>query len=133
MPFLVGPPPISFPHRGPDGYFQQPWQRYFLSLSAVFDPVGPGVAPGDGPFVTTTVNPDLTGATNLGVLASGWIHSSVSGAVATLGSFPVVYNDLQPSVDVTIPANMGAIVTDRFVLAAGRILTLSAGAVFQIT
>jgi len=131
MPFDIAPPPISFPHRQADGYFAQPWQQFFLRLQSVL--ATSALAPADGPFVTTEANADLTNETNLGALASGWLRSTVALGVATLTSLVVVYSNLEPTVSVTIPANHGAVVPDRFVVAAGQALIVEAGAVFQIT
>jgi hypothetical protein len=125
----IPPPPLSFRHRDDEGYFTIPWQRHFLKQQEA----AAASAPADAHYVVVSPDGDLPNAANLGALDSGWVHSAVSLGAATLGSFPVVYQDLAPTVNVSIPANMGAIVPDHFTLAAGKVLTLAAGAVFEIT
>jgi len=43
-------------------------------------------APVDGPFVITQADADLTGATNLGILATGLVYSTSAGSVSTLST-----------------------------------------------
>lgn len=123
----ASPPPLSFRHRNEEGYFEIPWQRFFLEAQA-------GIvasAPAGAFYVVLTADGSLPNAQSLGALRTGWIHSTVSGVSALLDAQPVTYQDLAPTVDITIPANMGAIVPDHFAIAG--VLTLAAGAVFEIT
>lgn len=126
----TSPPPIGFKkHTNDEGYFEIPWQQFFLEQQQANN----ASAPAGAFYVVLTADGDLPNAQSLGALATGWIHNTSSLGSGLLDSTPVQYQDLAPTVDVTIPANMGAIVPERFTIAAGHVLTLAAGAVFQIT
>ncbi len=124
------PPPFSTNFKGENQDISEPWKQFLLGIQRS---LVSGAAPSDAGYVVVEDNPDLTNEVNLGALVSGWLHSSVSAGLATVTSLPVGYTAMEPTVDVTIPANMGAIVPDHFTIAAGKVLTVAAGAVFQIT
>lgn len=69
-PLAGNPPPISFPHRQADGYFAQPWQRFFLGLQNAL--VGP-----------VDLATDVTGV--LPIVHGGTSATTAAGARAALG------------------------------------------------
>ncbi len=105
------------------------WKKFILDLQRF---AATGGAPSDATYIVTEDNPDLTNEINLGLMSTGWLHISVAALVATVTSLSVLYTAMEPSGDVTIPANMGAVVPDHFTIAPGKTLTLSPGAVLQI-
>ena len=128
--FKFPPPPTdTVPFEG-GKIFTTAWQRWFLLLQKAFITA---VAPGDAPFFTFTASAILTAAQNLGALASGYLKITTLAGVATASTVVVLSSQLEPADNVSIPANESAIVADRFVIAAGKTLTIGAGAVFQIT
>lgn len=112
------------------GIFSPAWQRWFLALARAF---AIAVAPGDAAYIVARANASLSAAINLGALASGYLRITTALGVATVASVQVLSSQLEPTGDVSIPANEGVVVPDRFVIAAGRTLTLGVGSVFQIT
>ncbi len=74
------PPPVDVPQEGPDGLFATVWQRFFISLRAV------ATLWQVQPFVIYKATANLTGAQNLGLLVTGVLQATVSGAVATISS-----------------------------------------------
>ena len=124
------PPPIEIPFFDERGNIAEAWKKFLLNLRQGFVA---SAAPADAVYVVGTANADLTSEINLGALASGWLRIAVSAGLATVTSLVVTYTAMEPAVDVTIPATMGAIVPDHFTIAAGKVLTIGPGAVFQIT
>lgn len=125
----VQPPPFEVPFQAENGDIAEIWKKFLLTLQRG---LVAGAAPSDAAYVVATANSDLTNEINLGALASGWLRISVSAGLATLSSLVVPYTSMEPAVDVTIPANMGAVVPDRFIIAPGKVLTIGPGAVLQI-
>lgn len=87
------------------------WQAFFIALVDVFTP---GFAPSDAPFVLTTAAPDLTDATNLGALASGFVKSTVAAGESTLSTVAsIAPTDISGSgtytPTLTIVANLNAV------------------------
>jgi hypothetical protein len=125
----VSPPPIEVPFFDENGNITEPWKKYLLSLRQA---LAAGAAPSDAAYLVAQANADLTNEIDLGSLANGWLRIAVTAGLATVSSLAVLYTAMEPSDDVTIPANMGAVVPDRLIIAAGKTLTIGPGAVLQI-
>lgn len=125
----VQPPPFETDFFDDQQSITEIWKKFLLSLQRQ---LAIAAAPADAKYLVATADPSLTDEVNLGALASGWLHISVSTGVATVTSLAVTYTAMEPSGDVTIPANMGAVVPDRLIIAAGKVLTIAPGGVLQI-